>query len=224
MLGGWWVQNVLDNPNLGVVGLVSWIVAVIGSIVLHELAHGWAAIHQGDATPQYTGHMTWNPLVHMGQMSLILFAVLGIAFGSMPVDPSRFRGRYGEAYVAAAGPAMNLLLAAVFIVVGGFVVAYGQQLGDPLGPNLATFCYIVVFINVTLALFNMIPVPPLDGSRILGDFVPSYRGLFERENGQWIGLGLFVLVFFFAGRFLFGPGMLVAGEGIAAVASLLRPS
>lgn len=224
MLSGWWVQNVLDNPSLGFVGLVSWVVAVIGSIVLHELAHGWAAIQQGDSTPQYTGHMTWNPLVHMGQMSLLLFLFFGIAFGAMPVDPTRFRSRYGESYVAAAGPAMNLLLAAVFIVIGGFVAAYNRQLGDPLGPNLLTFCYIVVFINVTLALFNLIPVPPLDGSRILGDFVPSYKGLFAGENGQWVALGLFLLVFFFAGRVIFGPGMLVAGEGIAAVASLLRPS
>ncbi len=222
MLDGWWVPNILDS--FGPVGLVSWVVVVIGSIVLHELAHGWAALRQGDTTPQYTGHMTWNPLVHMGQTSLILFAVLGIAFGAMPVDPSRFRGRFGEAYVAAAGPAMNVLIAAVFIVVGGFVAAYNEQLGDPLGPNLFMFCYIAVFLNVTLALFNLIPVPPLDGSRILGDFVPAYRGLFESENGKWIGLGLFVLVFFFAGQLIFGPGLFIAGAGIGAVAGLLSPS
>lgn len=210
--------------TFGPVGLVSWIVVVIASIVLHELAHGWAAIRQGDSTPQYTGHMTWNPLVHMGQTSLILFAVLGIAFGAMPVDPSRFRSRYGEAYVAAAGPAMNVLLAVVFIVLGGFVVAYAKTIGNPLAENLFTFCYIAVLLNVTLVLFNLIPVPPLDGSRILGDFVPAYRGLFEGENGQWIGLGLFVLVFVFVGPRIFEPGIFIAIEGITAFASLLKPS
>lgn len=209
--------------TFGPVGLVSWIVVVIGSIVLHELAHGWAAIRQGDSTPQYTGHMTWNPLVHMGQTSLILFAVLGIAFGAMPVDPSRFRSRYGDAYVAAAGPAMNVLLAAVFIVVGGFVVAYSGTIGEPLAGNLFTFCYIAVLLNVTLTLFNLIPVPPLDGSRILGSFVPSYRGLFESEHGQWIGIGLFLLVFFVVGPRIFEPGIHIAIEGIGAVASLLTP-
>lgn len=220
MLGTWWVQSVLDT--LGVVALVSWVVAVIGSIVLHELAHGWAAISRGDSTPVVTGHMTWNPVVHMGQMSLILFVLVGIANGAMPVDPSRFRGRYAEAFVAAAGPAMNLLIAGVFVVVGGAVEGFQAQLGDPLGPNLAMFCFIVVFLNITLALFNLIPVPPLDGWRILGDFVPSYERLFMSENGRWVGLGLFVLVFFFAGRFLFPPGQFVASEGIGLVADLFR--
>jgi Zn-dependent protease len=220
MLGTWWVQSVLDS--LGVVALVSWIVAVIGSIVLHELAHGWAAINRGDHTPIVTGHMTWNPLVHMGQTSLILFALVGIAYGAMPVDPSRFRGRYAEALVAVAGPAMNVLIAGVFIVLGGIVEAYQASLGEPLGPNLAMFCFMVVFLNITLAMFNLIPVPPLDGSKILADFVPSYGRLFMSENGRWVGLGLFLLVFFFAGRFLFAPGQFVASEGIGLVAGLLR--
>jgi hypothetical protein len=90
---------------------------VIGSIVLHELAHGWAAIRLGDTTPRDLGHMTWNPLVHMGGFSLVVFAVIGIAWGMMPVDPSRLRGRYGDALVALAGPAMNIVLAAVSFAV-----------------------------------------------------------------------------------------------------------
>lgn len=219
MLGGWWVQTVLENQ--GVVGLVSWVVAVVGSIVLHELAHGWAAIRLGDRTPIETGHMTWNPIVHMGQMSLFLFVIFGIAFGAMPVDPSRQRGAYAQAIVAAAGPAMNLLIAAVFMLLGGAVVATQRTLGDPLGPNLLTFCYIVVFLNIVLAIFNLLPAPPLDGSRILGNFVPSYERIFQTENGQWIGVGLFVIAFIFAGRLIFRPAQSVAAGGIAFFASLL---
>ncbi|MEM8757874.1 MAG: site-2 protease family protein [Planctomycetota bacterium] len=214
----WWVQSVLDNQ--GIVGLVSWIVAVVGSIVMHELAHGWAAIRLGDRTPIETGHMTWNPLVHMGQMSLMLFAIFGIAFGAMPVDPYRQRGQYAQAIVAAAGPAMNLLIAAVFMVLGGVVVATRQSLGDPLGPNLVTFCYIVVFLNIALAIFNLLPAPPLDGSRILGNFVPAYERIFQSENGQWIGMGLFIIAFVFAGRLIFGPARTVAADGIGFFARL----
>src|SRR5262249_8984123 len=109
----WWVAEIWNqSPVL----LVSWIVWVIGSIVLHELAHGWAALWCGDRTPIETGHMTWNPLVHMGQMSLLMFALVGIAWGQMPVDPSRFRGRYDDAKVALAGPLMNLALAITALV------------------------------------------------------------------------------------------------------------
>ncbi|MBT5381502.1 MAG: site-2 protease family protein, partial [Phycisphaerae bacterium] len=91
---------------------MSWIFWVLLSITLHELAHGWAAIWEGDKTPIETGHMSANPVVHMGRFSLIVFALIGFAWGLMPVRPWRFRhGRLGEAIVAIAGPAMNLALA-----------------------------------------------------------------------------------------------------------------
>ncbi len=75
---------------------------VVVSICLHELAHGWAAIRQGDDTPIQLGHMTFNPMVHMGSVSLLLFVFTGIAFGAMPVNPLRFRSRYGQAIVSGA--------------------------------------------------------------------------------------------------------------------------
>jgi Zn-dependent protease len=214
----WWVQGVIDQH--GVVGLVSWVVAVIGSIILHELAHGWAALWQGDRTPIQTGHMTWNPLVHMGPQSLILFALFGIAYGLMPVDPSRFRGRYGSALVAAVGPAMNLVIALVAMVLGGAVLAFQQQIGQPLGPNLLTFCWMLTLLNIALLVFNLIPAPPLDGSRILADFVPAYGRLFDSENGRWVGMGLFLIVFFFAGDVIFGPAQWLTAEGLRFTSGL----
>lgn len=109
----WWVQEIWE---LSPVLLGCWVFWIIGSITLHELAHGWAALRQGDSTPVEAGHMTLNPVVHMGKVGLIMFAVAGIAFGMMPVDPSRFRSRHGDASVAAAGPAVNLVLAVVSFV------------------------------------------------------------------------------------------------------------
>ncbi|MDP7006011.1 MAG: hypothetical protein QF718_07365, partial [Phycisphaerales bacterium] len=88
-MSGWWVHE-LWNAGRGT-ELVSWIFWVIASITLHELAHGWAAIWEGDDTPRVTGHMSANPIVHMGLPSLILFLILGIAWGMMPVNPYRFR-------------------------------------------------------------------------------------------------------------------------------------
>ena len=104
----WWMHAVYDSGGLAAV--LGWVFWVIFSICLHELAHGWAAIWQGDRTPRETGHMTMNPMVHMGGASLIVFALVGIAWGLMPTDPSRYRwGRRGRIAVAAAGPLMNLL-------------------------------------------------------------------------------------------------------------------
>ena len=103
----WWVIEAWEqSPVL----LGSWVFWVFFSITLHELGHGWAAMRVGDQTPRLTGHMTWNPIVHMGPVSLVLFALLGLCWGAMPVDPSRFRGKHADAKVAFAGPMMNFSL------------------------------------------------------------------------------------------------------------------
>lgn len=198
-MSGWWIADLLNDPNQGPVRLVSWAVLVIGSIVLHELAHGWAAIRLGDTTPRDTGHMTWNPLVHMGPWSLAAFAVIGIAWGMMPVDPSRLRGRYAEALVALAGPAMNIAIGVVCFVLLVPWVAFAPRLGvaEPLLSNLEIFFHLGVWLNIVLALFNLLPVLPLDGGRIAVNLSRGYRDLASSENGQWVMLGGFILFFWF---------------------------
>lgn len=189
---GWWVADLLkDNPTL----LVSWGVWVIGSIVLHELAHGWAALWQGDETPRLTGHMTWNPLVHMGGMSLVVFALVGIAWGQMPVNPSRFRSRHGDALVSLAGPAMNVALAVVCIVLAAVWGGYFQWVSNPLWVNFLIFFTTGAFLNVTLAAFNLLPVPPLDGSRIIASVSPSYRRLLDHPQAPLLAMVVLVLLF-----------------------------
>ena len=95
-MDGWWVSDVLDGLANGKVVLTSWIVWVAISISLHELGHGWMAIRCGDRTPIDTQHMTINPFVHIPPMAWIMFALFGFTWGLMPVNPSRFRGRYDE--------------------------------------------------------------------------------------------------------------------------------
>lgn len=213
MGSGWWVAETLHDTNRGPAFLVSWIVLVIGSIVLHELAHGWAAIRLGDTTPRDTGHMSWNPLVHMGPFSLIVFAVVGIAWGMMPVDPSRLRGRYAEAWVAVAGPAMNIVLAVVSFVclVAWASVSNRFGVGEPLRSNLETFFELGAVLNLVLAVFNLVPVFPLDGGRIAACFSEGYRRLAFGENGQWIMIGGFILFFWF------GFGYVAAGSWVTVL-------
>jgi Zn-dependent protease len=188
----WWASTVWNiSPML----LVSWVFWVIASIVLHELGHGAAAIRRGDYTPAETGHMTWNPMVHMGGLALIMFAIFGFTWGLMPVDPTRMRGRYAEAFVAAAGPFVNLCLFLVITVLNVLWLKFGHGAGDPLYTNLFTFLWAGSAINLMGLVFNLIPFPPLDGSRILGNFVPAFERLWTRESMAVVGLIAFVLLF-----------------------------
>ena len=189
----WWVSNLLaENPAL----LASWVVWVIGSIVLHELGHGWAAIARGDRTPIDSGHMTWNPLVHMGGMSLLMFALVGIAWGAMPVNPSRLRGRYADAAVAAAGPAMNLGLAIGAVLGAALWRGYAGGVGEPFYSNVAMFFEVGAFLNLLLLALNLLPVPPLDGSRILADVSPGYRRLIDKPEAAVVGMLILIVVVF----------------------------
>ncbi|MBC8308988.1 MAG: site-2 protease family protein [Phycisphaerales bacterium] len=184
----WWVHD-LWNADRGV-ELISWIFWVLLSITLHELAHGWAALWEGDDTPRITGHMTMNPVVHMGVTSIIAFLIIGIAWGMMPVNPYRLRHvKWGRILVSFAGPAMNLLIAFVVLTVLGFVI-------DPLAEqtHVETFLLTGGFLNLILFTLNMLPVPPLDGSNILGNLFQTVGNWYRHPQAQMAGLLLFFLL------------------------------
>jgi Zn-dependent protease len=180
---------------------VSWVITVIFSITLHELAHGWMALRRGDRTPADLERMTINPLVHMGPFSLVALLVLGIAWGQMPIDPSRLRGRYGEAIVAAAGPATNLVLAILGLTALGLWIRLGAEPNTVFLENLRKFLWVFGAANFVLCLFNLLPLPPLDGSRILANFHRGYAMFISDPAHQG------VLMFAFAMIFVFGSGI-----------------
>jgi Zn-dependent protease len=191
------------------------VVCVTVSIVLHELGHGFAAILQGDDTPLVTGHMTWNPLVHMGPMGLGLLCIAGIAFGVMPVTPSRFRSQYGDAFVAAAGPLVNGVLALLSLTALAVMVEQG------IDPRVAGVnpLWIMGLLNVVLLIFNLIPIAPLDGSVVVGNFVPAYRGFIRNPANSKYSWMAFGVVFLLAGR-LFAMGAGVANAYVSWIAGL----
>tara|TARA_B100000959_G_scaffold266595_1_gene309180 strand:- start:701 stop:1396 length:696 start_codon:yes stop_codon:yes gene_type:complete len=172
------------------------VVTVIISIVLHELAHGWAAIWQGDDTPRQMGHMTGDPMIHMGGFSLLILVLVGMAFGAMPVNPNNFRSKYGDALVSAAGPAMNFLLAFVSLTGLALWIIVAEPAREGLAQNGQYFLKIFGVTNIALGIFNLIPVPPLDGSTVLGNFVPAYRRWLESlGNPTWMFFILFIVLF-----------------------------
>ncbi|MBX3367146.1 MAG: site-2 protease family protein [Phycisphaeraceae bacterium] len=224
----WWAGRMLEsNP----VALVSWVVVVIGSIVLHELAHGWVATRLGDDTPRLSGHLTINPLVHIPPMAWLLFALFGFTWGQMPVNSARLRGRYGDAIVSLAGPLMNLLIALGAIVALCLWIGFGQghwvqgfRFEEPLFTNTARFWMYAVVLNVILCLFNLLPVPPLDGFRIAASVFPPVRRMLDTERGAQFGLLAFVLLFFFGAKYVVGFGASIGGAAIGIAMGIVLPN
>lgn len=187
----------IEYLNSNPVFYISAVVGLIVSITLHELAHGWAAIYKGDDTPRVLGHMTPDPVTHMGPIGLIAVCLCGIGWGAMPINPSRMKGRHAHAFVAFAGPCMNLLLALVGLTaLALWARAVAPDELSTFQANLREALWYFGYINIGLFLFNLIPVPPLDGSRILADFNRGYdRWLRDNEHAQgFMFMGLLIIV------------------------------
>ncbi|MCC5663048.1 site-2 protease family protein [Nostoc sp. CHAB 5784] len=179
------IQTLITDP----IHFFRIVVIVIFSITLHELAHGWAAMSQGDNTPQQTGHLTLNPVVHMGKESIIFLCLMGIAWGQMPVNPSKFRsGKLGNILVSAAGPLSNLALGILFIGMLKF-------LSNPSLSELFSgeFLYLAAQINLTLFLFNLLPIPPLDGFHVFSEIFPQLKPLQYSQFGVFAMMLLFII-------------------------------
>ncbi len=153
-------------------------IIIIYSIILHEIAHGYAAYIQGDETANRAGRLTLNPLPHidmMGSIIVPLFAFLmaGTFFGwakPVPYNAYNIRTRIGEAFVASAGILTNLLIAFMAGIVFKVMANYGS-----LSIGVGTALFTIIKINVSLAFFNLIPIPPFDGMAIIQSLFPRMR-------------------------------------------------
>jgi Zn-dependent protease len=168
------------------------VAVVIASIVLHELGHALVATWEGDPTPKYRGHLTWNPVVHMGWLSILLVCVMGIGWGLTPVNRAAFRHRrWGAVLVSGAGPMVNVLLA----LLGAFVLVVAVNSGAPREGRLVEFWFTVLRYNALLFLFNLIPVPPLDGFSVAdGTFDLGELGVLLRRAGFLAFIAAILLV------------------------------
>ena len=165
------------------------VIIVIFSICLHELGHGIAAIYQGDDTPIAKGHMTLNPVVHLGVPSLIFLILVGIAWGAMPVNPRNFKDpKWGNVIVSAAGPATNFILAIIAISLMR-LIGYSDE-----NIIILEFLRLVALFNFALGMFNLLPIPPLDGYHVASEIFPGMRAF---ANSQ-AALAL-LMIFFITG-------------------------
>lgn len=189
--------------------IIFGIAVLVVSVILHEVAHGYMANWLGDPTAKLEGRLTLNPIKHIDPVgSLLLPAILVITHSPMligyakpvPYNPYNLRGKYAEGLVAFAGPGTNILLALIFGLSMRF---FDMAPTEPLTVAFAT----VAYVNMLLALFNLIPIPPLDGSKVLSSiFMAVSPGLargydkfrlnFERL-GVLSGTLLILMIFYF---------------------------
>ena len=173
-------------------------VALIVSFTFHEYAHAAVAKLSGDSTAERAGRLTLNPLPHIDPMGLLMLVLVGIGYAKpVPVDPRYLRSPRADLWIAAAGPVMNLLLAAV--VWNGFLALRGAGVGFVFLPGPQTFVLLLVRINLLLMLFNLIPLGPLDGHWILPHLLPAaaarwYR-YYNARFGRYALYGLILLSF-----------------------------
>ncbi len=184
---------------------IAMIVILIISVIIHEMAHGYAANWLGDPTARLQGRLSANPLVHLDPMMSVILPGLLLVTGSpilfgaakpVPYNPYNFTNqKWGEAIVAAAGPAANLAIAMVFALL----IRFSEVLS--LSESFITLAFSVIMLNIFLAFFNLVPIPPLDGSKILPRLLPyslrmKYEG-FRRFFEQNVALGFALVIIFF---------------------------
>ena len=188
-------------------GLISHIFILVIAFTVHEFAHAWTAVQLGDDLPRRMGRLTLNPLVHLDPLGSILLLIAGFGWAK-PVQVNPYNLRWGPsmgmAVVAAAGPFSNLVMAALAAIPFRLdVVPRGAGPLPAFLPAPSDFLQEFIAINILLMLFNLIPVPPLDGSKILRGFAPPSWDRIFMQLEQW-GPFLLMGLFFFGGRIL-GP-------------------
>lgn len=160
--------------EIGILIKIFFVVAIIFSAIIHEYMHAWMANQLGDPTAKNAGRLTLNPIVHIDPFLTIILPIIttllaGFPFGGakpVPFNPYNLTDKkYGPAKVALAGPAANFVTALAF----GMVLRFFPMPSD----IFASMIYVIVYVNVLLMVFNLMPIPPLDGSKVIMPFLPA---------------------------------------------------
>jgi Zn-dependent protease len=193
--------------------LAVWTLPVIFAITVHEVAHGWVALQFGDKTAKRLGRLTLNPLKHVDPIGTVVVPIVllllgGFVFGwakAVPINPNHFkRPRHDMAWVAIAGPISNIMMAIIWAMIAK--LGYMIGLSSGAGQFLVYSGMAGIAINLILAILNMLPIPPLDGSRVLAAFLPKklyYYYMRMEPYGFFLIIGLMLLGVL--GSLLIGP-------------------
>ena len=177
------VQRAAEDP----VGFIAFIVAIVLGITVHEFMHAYAATRMGDDTARLMGRLSLNPMAHLDPFGTLLLVLAGFGYGKpVPFNESRLRSAFGVTLIALAGPVANVALAALCAIP----LRFGSAAA--LGTAYETILSSIVLWNCVLAIFNLIPIPPLDGSNVVYGLLPPRQQYSWRTFQQY---GPFVLLF-----------------------------
>lgn len=203
----------LNLTNI-LIGVPITLIALTG----HELAHAWVSTKLGDPTPRREGRLTLNPMAHLDLVGTILMILTGFGWAKpVGVNPMYYKDRKkGMALTAIAGPCANFIMAFLGVLIGTALLIAGSFLGwsDTVIANINFIFYLFAFRNLCFMVFNLIPIPPLDGSKVLGMFLPNriYYNLLQYERYA------IILIMFLS---LSGAFDLIIGTGVDAFYSLI---
>jgi Zn-dependent protease len=198
------VQRAAQDP----IGFVGFVIAIVLGITVHEFMHAYAATRLGDDTARLMGRLSLNPMAHLDPFGTLLIVLAGFGYGKpVPFNESRLRSALGVSGVALAGPLANVVLAALCALP----LRFGSA--DVLGVAYSDILGQIVLWNCVLAVFNLIPIPPLDGANVVYGLLPP-RTKYSFRTYQQYGPVLLLLLLFFGARVLrtvvFGPALLLA--------------
>ncbi len=181
-----------------VLKVVARLIVLLVAIPIHETAHAYVSYRLGDPTAKMMGRLTLNPLKHIDLVGMLCMLTVGIGWAKpVPINPNYYRNRKGGmALSALAGPVSNFLLGYISYIISKvflWIYVFGNS-GDAINV-LYTLFYLIAIIDVRLCVFNLLPIPPFDGSKIFGSLLPEkiYFGIMKYE--QYIFIGVFILLY-----------------------------
>ena len=221
VLGIFAVFTIFSLGTSGILGILVSIPGIIIALTFHEFAHAFVAIKLGDSTPKLQGRNSLNPLRHIDWFGMIMLLVAGFGWGKpVQIDKGNFRNKKlsasaAEAIVALAGPIMNFLLAFIFSIVLYALVAFAPNFIFSLNGTVYEIVLNIVFINICLGIFNLIPIPPLDGSKVLMHFLPYNAKCWLDNNKYTFYIVLLLLTFIrIGGTSIIGRLLIPAANGV----------
>jgi Zn-dependent protease len=198
------VQRAADDP----IGFIAFVIAIVLGITVHEFMHAYTAHRLGDDTARLLGRLSLNPMAHLDPFGTLLLVLAGFGYGKpVPFNESRLRSALGVTFVALAGPLANLVLAALCAIPLRFSAA------SALGGAYEEILSAVVLWNCVLAIFNLVPIPPLDGANVVYGLLPprqQYSWRTYQQYGPFLLLFILLLAPGILSALVFGPALSIA--------------